>query len=110
MALAWAFKEMLYSAPPTSAAEHRLRAQQAGQERAAFRASELAAQVSPVKGAEERIRIWERLHALQLPRTFDHVLVKVIATQTCLAIGQVHEEQRLRAVVAPQSQASLPGV
>jgi hypothetical protein len=69
MALASASKEMLYSAPPTSAAEHRLRVQQAEHERAALRASELAAQVSPVKGAEERIRIWERLHTLQLPQT-----------------------------------------
>ena len=92
MALAMTSKEMLYSAPPTSAAEHRLRVQHAEQERAALRASELAAQVSPVKGAEERIRIWERLHELRLPRTFGYVLVKVIARQTCLAIGQVHEE------------------
>ena len=88
--------EMLYALPATIA-EHRLRVQQADQERAALRASELATQVSPVNGAEERIRIWERLHAVRLPRNASHVLVKVIATQTCLSLDQVHAEQRRRA-------------
>jgi hypothetical protein len=45
-----------------------------------------------LRSSEERIRIWERLRELRLPRTFGQVLVKVIAWQTRLAIGQVHEE------------------
>jgi hypothetical protein len=44
-----------------------------------------------------RIMTWERLHALVLPRTPGHVLVQVIARQTRLTIGQVHEEQKRRA-------------
>jgi len=63
-----------------------------------LRADELAAQVSPTKDAEERIRIWERLHALRLPRSSGHVLVRVIATQTRLTVGQVNEEQRRRTI------------
>lgn len=98
--------EMLYALPATIA-EHRLRVQQADQERAALRASELATQISPVNGAEERIRIWERLHALPLPRSTTHVLVKVIATQTCLSLDQVHAEQRRRAAPAVRP-ASAP--
>jgi hypothetical protein len=71
----------------------------AAQERAALRDSELEAQASPVRDPRERIEIWERLHALRLPRAHGHVLVKVIARQTRLTIGQVHEEQQRRAEV-----------
>jgi hypothetical protein len=88
--------ELAY-APPGSAADHRQKVQRAAQERAAERDRELEAQSSPVKDAQERIGIWERLHALRLPRSPGHVLVKVIARQTRLTIGQVHEEQQRRA-------------
>jgi len=44
-----------------------------------------------------RITTWERLHALSLPRTPEHTLVKVIATQTHLTLDQVHLEQQRRA-------------
>ena len=98
-------KELLY-ALPGSAAEHRLRIQHAAEDRAALRTSELAAQVSPMNDIEERIRIWERLHALRLPRTEGHALVGVIATQTCLTVSQVREEQKRRAAVAARSKTS----
>jgi hypothetical protein len=71
--------------------------QQAEQERVAQREREIESQTSPVKDARERIEIWERLHALQLPRAAGHVLVKIIARQTRLTVGQVHEEQQRRA-------------
>jgi len=77
-------------------AEYRLQVQRAQQERAAQRDSELEDQVSPTKDPSERIVTWERLHALRLPRAHDHLLVKVIATQTRLTVAQVHEEQRRR--------------
>lgn len=83
----------------SSQADHRLRAQQAEQDRAALRAEELAEQVAPAKDARERIQIWERLHALRLPRISNHALVQVIATQTCLTVDQVHEEQGRRAAI-----------
>jgi hypothetical protein len=71
--------------------------QQADEERLAQRDSELESQASPTKDAQERIGIWERLHALRLPRAPGHVLIAVIARQTRLTVGQVHEEQRRRA-------------
>lgn len=80
-------------------AEFRLRVQRAEQERAALRGSELEAQVSPVKDPRERIEVWERLHALRLPRASNHLLLAVIAKQTQLTMGQVHEEQMRRAAV-----------
>jgi hypothetical protein len=85
------------SAVPGSVAERRLIVQRAEQERAAMRHGELEAQASPVREPQERIQIWERLHALSLPRKPDHVLVKVIARQTRLTVAQVHEEQQRRA-------------
>ncbi len=44
----------------------------------------------------ERIRIWERLHGLTLPRDPTHRLLAVVATATDLALEQVLEEQRRR--------------
>jgi len=52
----------------------------------------------PGPDLQERIQIWERLHALRLPRAPDHVLVQVIARQTRLSIGQVQDEQQRRVV------------
>jgi hypothetical protein len=80
--------------------EHRRRVQQATDERAAQRVSELESQASSAKGSGERIGIWERLHALRLPQAPGHVLVTVIARQTRLTVGQVHEEQQRRALIA----------
>jgi hypothetical protein len=100
-------QEMLYDGPAT-AGEYRLRVQQQDRERAALRASELATQVSPVRPAEERIRIWERLHGLRLPPTSAHALVKVVAAQTHLTVGEVQEEQRRRSAPPAQAEAPVP--
>ena len=98
MALVPLRDEITHTYTLTGGGEHRRKIREAEQQRAALRANELAAQVSPAKDAEERIRIWERLHALRLPRSSGHVLVRVIATQTRLTIGQVNEEQRRRTI------------
>jgi hypothetical protein len=98
MALVPLRDEITHTFPPSTGGEYRRKIREAEQERATLRADELASQVSPMKHPEERIRIWERLHALRLPRSSSHVLVRVIATQTHLTIGQVHEEQRRRTI------------
>jgi hypothetical protein len=87
----------LVAAAPGSAADHRQKVQRAAQERAAERDRELESQASSIKDPRERIEIWERLHALHLPRASGHILVKVIARQTRLTVGQVHAEQQRRA-------------
>ena len=73
----------------------RLMHQQA--ENAARRKLDLAAQSSRLNSAEERIRIWERLHEVNLPRDPAHRLVEIIAANTGLTDADVHEEQRRRA-------------
>jgi hypothetical protein len=57
-------------------------------------------------GVEERIRIWERLHGLRLPSTSAHALVRVVATQTHLSVGEVQAEQRRRSAGPAQPEAS----
>jgi hypothetical protein len=70
------------------------------QERAAERQEQIAAQSSEFNAPEERIRLWEKLHALPLPRSATHKLLHVIAAQTRLSIHQVREEQQRRAAVS----------
>jgi hypothetical protein len=64
------------------------------------RQAELAEQVSIRNMPSERIRIWERLHGLPLPRDPTHNLLSVIAAATDLQLEQVLEEQRLRRAAA----------
>jgi hypothetical protein len=90
------------------AGDHRRKVQQDVAERAALRDSELESQVSPIKNPQERIGIWERLHALRLPKAPGHVLVKVIAKQTRLTVSQVHEEQQRRAGTLVQAEPAEP--
>jgi hypothetical protein len=71
------------------------------------RQAELAEQVSIRNAPSERIRIWERLHGLPLPRDPTHRLLNVIATATDLDLEQVHEEQRQRLALAKGSVAAV---
>jgi len=51
-----------------------------------------------------RIRAWERLHRLTLPRGSGHSVLGVVAEATHLTLEQVHEEQRRRSEPAPLAQ------
>lgn len=48
-----------------------------------------------------RIRAWERLHCLTLPRGSAHSVLSVVAQATHLTLEQVLEEQRRRAEPVP---------
>jgi hypothetical protein len=61
------------------------------------RQQELSDQRSPLNTPADRIRIWERLHQLQLPRSPTHRLITVIAANTGLSLAEVRAEQRTRA-------------
>jgi hypothetical protein len=75
----------------------RMLSQQA--ETAARRQLGLAEQCSTRHSAEERIRIWERLHEIRLPRETDHRLVDVVAADTGLDAADVRGEQLRRAQI-----------
>ena len=66
-------------------------------EAAERRRVDLAEQSSRLKTAEERIRIWERIHEVNLPRDPAHRLVEIIASNTGLTGSDVREEQQRRA-------------
>jgi hypothetical protein len=51
-----------------------------------------------------RIRAWERLHRLTLPRGSAHAVLDVVASATRLTLEQVHEEQRRRSELARSPQ------
>src|ERR1700757_626524 len=68
-------------------------------EAAERRRLDLAEQSSRLKTAEERIRIWERIHEVTLPRDTAHNLVEIIAANTGLSEDDVREEQRRRAAL-----------
>src|SRR5690242_15020548 len=46
--------------------------------------------------APQKIRAWEKLHGLQLPRDPNHLILRQIAKQTGLPVHEVLEEQRVR--------------
>ena len=66
-------------------------------EAAERRRTDLAEQCSRLKTAEERIRIWERIHEVTLPRDPAHRLVDIIAANTGLTGADVRDEQTRRA-------------
>ena len=63
------------------------------------RQRELQQQNSTLNTPTARIRIWERLHQLSLPRDPKHRLLGIIAANTGLTLDEVLDEQKLR--VAP---------
>lgn len=83
-------------ADPGSLADRRAQAEHEQQQRLIERQQQIALQSSPLSSAEERVRLWEKLHALALPRSPTHKLLRIIADQTELSLEQILEIQRLR--------------
>ncbi len=76
--------------------DFRARLVQSQAEAAERRRTDLADQCSRLKTAEERIRIWERIHEVTLPRDPAHRLVEIIAANTGLTGADVRDEQQRR--------------
>ncbi len=79
--------------------DYRARLAHAQAEAAERRRNDLADQCSQLKTAEERIRIWERIHEVTLPRASEHRLVAIIAANTGLSDSDVRDEQQRRAML-----------
>ena len=80
-----------------SPADYRVRMALLQAEAAERRRQELSEQRSPLNTPADRIRLWERLHQLTLPRSPSHPLITVIAANTGLSLEEVRLEQRERA-------------
>jgi hypothetical protein len=77
-------------------ADYRARIAQHQAELLDRRQQELLEQASTLHTPAMRIRIWERLHQVAMPRSPAHRLLDVIAANTGLSIEEVREEQRQR--------------
>ncbi len=61
------------------------------------RARALNDQRSPENSNDARVRVWERLHQVRLPKDPGHNVLQLIAQQTGLALAEVQEVQSIRA-------------
>jgi hypothetical protein len=80
--------------------DHRARLERQQFEAAERRERALIDQRSPENSPEMRVRTWERLHQLRLPRSPEHAILRQVASQTALKLSEVLEVQRLRATPA----------
>ncbi|MHB8815919.1 MAG: hypothetical protein ACYDAE_22030 [Steroidobacteraceae bacterium] len=90
--------------PADPAAGHSARIDQEQIEMAERVLRERAEQSSELNTPAMRIRAWERLHRLTLPRASAHAVLGIIAKATRLTLEQVREEQRRRSEPAPLAQ------
>lgn len=95
-------------APTDLIADYRARLASQKAEANERRRSALAEQVSVLNTADQRIRIWERLHELVLPRSPDHPLIRIIAAHTELTIVEVRAEQTKRHAAAKLGRSAAP--
>ena len=84
-----------FAGEPTADFRERLARQQA--QAAERRQQALTEQASTLNTPQQRIRIWEQLHAIELPRSSAHRLLGIIAANTGLSVAQIREEQQQRA-------------
>jgi len=89
---------MEYVAPRAgeSTADFRSRIAQHQAEAVEARRRSIAEQTSDAHPAAARIKIWEKLHDVVLPRNPNHRVLRVVASHTGLTLDEVRAEQRLR--------------
>ena len=81
--------------------DHRARLERTRLEAAQRRSEAITEQRSSVNTPAHRVRVWERLHQVSLPRDPAHAVLLVVARQTGLCLADVREVQRHRAHPAP---------
>jgi hypothetical protein len=96
-------RRYLFSLAPVageSSIDYRKRAAQLEAEAAERRQQQIDQQSSPLNSPAFRIKAWERLHQLDLPRDPEHRLVDVVAASTGLTVEEIRTEQLERAAAA----------
>jgi hypothetical protein len=91
--------------PGESIADFRDRLAQRQAEAIELRRRELAEQTSDAHTPAARIRIWERLHQMALPRNPTHRVLGIIAANTGLTLEEVRAEQRQRTMPAAKPES-----
>jgi hypothetical protein len=85
---------------PDAFPDFRARAERAAREAAERREQALVDQRSPDNTNEARVRIWERLHQVRMPKDPAHTILTLIAKQTGMKLADVQEVQRQRVTPA----------
>ncbi len=85
---------------PDAFPDFRARAERAAREAAERREQALVDQRSSDNTNDARVRIWERLHQVTLPRDPAHPILALIAKQTGMPIADVRAVQTQRAIPA----------
>jgi len=78
--------------------DHRTRLENARLDAEERRRLAMVEQCSPGNTHEARVRAWERLHQVRLPRSSGHAVLAIVARQTGLALAEVHAVQQQRAL------------
>lgn len=82
--------------------DHRARIERAQLDAEERRAQSFFEQRSATNTPAQRVRAWEQLHQMRLPKDPAHAVLKVVAKQTGMAVADVQEVQRQR-VRPPQT-------
>jgi hypothetical protein len=77
--------------------DRRARLELAQLEAAERRTQALIDQRSPANSPEMRVRVWEKLHQVRLPRDPEHAVLVIVAQQTGMDLAEIQEVQRQRA-------------
>jgi hypothetical protein len=91
--------------PGESTGDYRARIAERQAEALEQRQRDLAEQASDINTPAARIRIWERLHQIALPRDPSHGVLAVVAANTGLSVEEVRVEQRQRTLSASKPEA-----
>jgi hypothetical protein len=77
--------------------DHRARIERAQVEAAERRSQAMLDQRSPGNAPEARVRVWEKLHQVRLPKDPAHAVLRLVSQQTGMSLAEVQEVQRQRA-------------
>jgi len=77
--------------------DHRARIERAQLEAAERREQSLIDQRSTANSLDTRVRAWERLHQVRLPKDPAHSVLLLVAKQTGMTLNDVQDVQRQRA-------------
>ena len=77
--------------------DHRARAERARLEAEQHRQRALTDQRDPANTPDTRVRVWERLHQVRLPKDPGHAILATVARDTELTLNAVLDVQRERA-------------
>jgi hypothetical protein len=78
--------------------DHRARLEHMRLEAEERRRQALVDQRSPDSTHEARVRAWERLHQVRLPRSPGHAVLLIVAQQTGMDLAEVQAVQQQRAL------------